>query len=129
MKTIFAGIILMAVIFGIWFFYPSVQQQKDEILESKRENNVSYVCGDSKTIQATYVIGVLIPVPPGERPIPNGSVDILLSDGRILSLPHTISASGVRYANSDESIVFWTKGNSAFLLEDNKETYKDCVAL
>jgi len=119
----------MAVILGIWFFYPSVSQQKNENPESVKENKVSYVCSESKTIQATYVIGVPIPVKSGERPIPNGSVQIVLSDGRTLSLPETISASGVRYANDDESIIFWNKGNGAFLLEDDKETYMNCLVL
>lgn len=119
----------MAVIFGVWFFYPSVSQQKNETLDSKRENNVSYVCDNAQTIQATYIIGTPIPVKPGERPIPNGSVRVVLSDGRTLSLPETISASGVRYANNDESIIFWTKGNGAFLLESDEETYGGCMAL
>jgi len=43
-------------------------------------------------------------------------------------LPQTISASGARYANEDESIVFWNKGNTAFITEGNPNTptYMDC---
>ena len=44
-------------------------------------------------------------------------------------LPQTISASGARYANDDESIVFWNKGNTAFITENGPDniTYKDCT--
>ncbi|MDD5098663.1 MAG: MliC family protein [Candidatus Pacebacteria bacterium] len=46
---------------------------------------------------------------------------------RELVLPQTISASGARYANADESIVFWNKGNTAFIQENGAVTYSDCV--
>jgi len=129
MKIIFAGIILMALIFGVWFFSGRALPQKNESLEPNSENRVLYVCKDSKTITAVYFIGAPIETKPGEPPVPNGSVRIVLSDGRTISLPQTISASGIRYANSDESIIFWSKGNGAFLLENNKKTYMDCMMI
>lgn len=48
---------------------------------------------------------------------------------KTLYLPQTISADGGRYANSDESVVFWNKGNTAFVSEGNPDniTYKNCV--
>lgn len=61
-------------------------------------------------------------------PIPSGSVKIILSDGRTFNLPQTISADGGRYANSDESFVFWSKGDGAMVLENNIEkNYMGCV--
>jgi len=61
-------------------------------------------------------------------PIPSGSVELVLSDGRTFSLPQTISADGVRYANSDESFVFWSTGDEALVLENGEEKeYKNCV--
>ena len=42
-------------------------------------------------------------------------------------LLQAISASGARYANTDESFVFWTKGNTAFIEENHKTTFKDCI--
>jgi membrane-bound inhibitor of C-type lysozyme len=63
----------------------------------------------------------------GEPPVPTGSVDITLSDGRSMHLAQTISGSGARYANSDESFIFWSKGTSAIVLENNEEkTFIDC---
>ena len=43
-------------------------------------------------------------------------------------LLQAISASGARYANTDESFVFWTKGNTAFIEENHKTIFKDCIA-
>jgi len=57
-------------------------------------------------------------------------VDLTLSDGRSLELPQVISGSGARYANADESFVFWNKGDTAFVTEgvEEKMTYAECVA-
>ncbi|ODA67131.1 Membrane-bound lysozyme-inhibitor of c-type lysozyme [Methyloligella halotolerans] len=56
-------------------------------------------------------------------------VDLTLSDGRSMSLPQVISGSGARYANADESFVFWNKGNTAFVTEgpDETMTFENCV--
>ena len=58
-------------------------------------------------------------------------VDLTLTDGRSLELPQVISGSGARYANADESFVFWNKGDTAFITEgsDDTMTFKDCVAV
>lgn len=72
-------------------------------------------CAGGKTIDATFANG-------------NGShVQLILSDGRNLTLPQAMSADGARYANSAEAIVFWNKGNTAFVQEDGRTTYSDCV--
>ena len=52
---------------------------------------------------------------------------LVLSDGRVLRLPQALSASDARYANAAESIVFWNKGNTAFIEEKGKTTYDGCV--
>lgn len=61
-------------------------------------------------------------------PVLLGSVEIILSDGRNFNLPQTISASGIRYANDDESLIFWSKGENAFILEGDEGIYKNCFA-
>ncbi len=43
-----------------------------------------------------------------------------------MSLPQVLSGSGARYANFDESFVFWNKGDTAFITEGGKTTFKDC---
>lgn len=55
------------------------------------------------------------------------SVRLTLSDGRQLSLPQTVSASGARYANTDGSFVFWNKGITAFIEERGTQMYESCL--
>lgn len=76
-------------------------------------NNVEFQCADSKSIHAIFY---------------KNAVHINLSAGVEAFLHQTISASGARYANDDESLVFWNKGNTAFVTEGGKgvETYSGC---
>jgi membrane-bound inhibitor of C-type lysozyme len=75
-----------------------------------------FSCADSKLVDATFINGT------------RSSVKLALSDGRKLSLPQARSGSGARYATKDESVVFWNKGDTAFLEEAGKTTYAGCVA-
>jgi len=94
---------------------------------AKLATEVTYACENNKSIKAAFYQGELKPVPPGEMPKPSGRVELVLSDGRNFDLAQTISADGGRYANSDESFVFWVKGNGAMVLENNEEKdYKGC---
>lgn len=128
MKILFVTLIVVAVALGAWFLLAHIPKQNQATLP-KPVNQVFYSCRDSKTIAASYFTGTPTTVAPGEPPVPSGSVDLVLSDGRHLSLPQTISASGIRYANADESIIFWSKGNGTFILENNQQTYMGCVAI
>ena len=76
----------------------------------------TYSCDMDKTITATFHLPK------------DDFVNVRLSDGRSLILAHAISADGARYANADESIVFWTKGVTAFVTENGTTTYSGCVA-
>jgi membrane-bound inhibitor of C-type lysozyme len=69
-----------------------------------------FACHGGKTIAATFY---------------PDSVALKLSDGRTLKVPQAMSGSGARYANADESFVFWNKGDTAFITEGagTKETY------
>lgn len=127
---IFFAVFVAVVLLG-WFLFSQKLSENGfhKTSEKTQENQILYNCKNSKTIVATYRMGTPTETQPGEMPKPNGSVDALLSDGRVLSLPQTISASGVRYANADESIIFWNKGNGAFILENNKETFSDCISV
>lgn len=80
-----------------------------------RINAVTFQCDGGKSIFAKFY--------PGN----DTNVDLVLSDGRILSVPHAISASGARYATLDESFVFWNKGDTAFVTEGEQATYENCI--
>ena len=77
---------------------------------------VHFTCDQGKTIAAIFYAD---------------AVDLKLSDGRALTLPQVMSGSGIRYANADESLVFWSKGNTAFVTEgaEGKETFSGCVVV
>ena len=74
-----------------------------------------FACPDGKSIGATFVNGA------------KSHVDLVLSDGRKLTLPQARSGSGARYANADETFVFWSKGNTAFIEERGKTTFDGCT--
>lgn len=83
----------------------------DEVVDK-----VSFACDGGKTIAAKFY---------------SDKVDLVLSDGRTLTLPQVMSGSGIRYANPDESFVFWSKGNTAFITEgkDGPSTYAGCIVV
>jgi len=118
--------IIILVILGVWY-----ANNKDVFSPQALTfiSEVNYICDDDKTIEASFYEGESVLVEPGEMPVPTGSVKIVLSDGRNFDLPQTISASGIRYANEDESLIFWSKGNNAFILEQDEETYKNCFVV
>lgn len=105
-------IILLIFIISLatwWFLKP-----KNENVVDQKITTINYTCDDQKNIRANYL---------------NDKVDITLSDNRSISLAQSTSASGVRYTNIDESIVFWEKGETAFIEENGIETYSNCTEL
>jgi membrane-bound inhibitor of C-type lysozyme len=90
-------------------------------------NTVRYACAQGKSLVAEYFDGATRMAPNG-MPIPGGHVVLTLADGKQLNLPQTMSGSGIRYANADESFVFWSKGDTAFVEEGPKQTqtYSGC---
>ena len=71
-----------------------------------------FMCADNKSIVAAFA---------------GREVHLTLSDGREMTIPQAISASGARFANADESFVFWNKGNTAFIEESGEMTYSTCI--
>lgn len=105
------AIILFVAVFFVGFFIG--RRFEDKFILGESINNVKFVCADNKVIYANFYKNF-----------------VHLEIGwDVIYLPQTISASGARYANPDESIVFWNKGNTAFITENdpNNVTYKDCV--
>ncbi|MCR4328355.1 MAG: MliC family protein [Patescibacteria group bacterium] len=80
--------------------------------EGKR---VVFNCADEKSIVAIF------------HPDNDTQVELKLSDGRELNVPHAISTSGTRYANKDGNFIFWNKGNDATIQEHGKETFRNCT--
>ncbi len=122
--------IILLVGIGIWLYDKSnSNKNQEEVL--KFINQVTYLCKDNKRIIASFYEKPVNTTPlPGEPPIPSGRVELALSDGRYLTLSQIISADGVRYANDDESFVFWSKGNGALVLENNEQKdFQNCIRI
>jgi membrane-bound inhibitor of C-type lysozyme len=94
------------------------------------KSTVAYVCDNNKKLTAVYYDGPATVAHDG-APMPGGHVQLTLTDGTMMSLPQTQSGSGIRYANTNENFVFWSKGNTAFVEEgtNQKQTYTGCIAL
>lgn len=124
------GLIMLIAITG------RIYLNKSQTENFKIISQVHYLCDNNKTIDATYYEGGPMPQPkPGEPPTPTGKVTVVLSDERTLELKQTISADGIRYSNGnpmingDETFIFWSKGNTALVLENNEEKdYRNCIA-
>jgi membrane-bound inhibitor of C-type lysozyme len=106
--------IIVIVLIGLLVEYsdtstPAPTKHAEQIIEAM------FRCDNEKTIQTTFRNGE------------KNSVDIKLNNSRSLSLPQAISASGARYANDDETFVFWNKGNTAFITENGTSTFTNCI--
>lgn len=112
MKQIIATVALLLVVAGGYFAWKAYTRGPSEV----PVNLATFSCAQGKTIGTVFY---------------NNKVELTLSDGRKFSLPQAISASGARYANADESFVFWNKGNTAFVTEGKGgtpiTTYDNCV--
>ncbi|MEZ7820920.1 MAG: MliC family protein [Patescibacteria group bacterium] len=108
-KTIPIAISIAAIaILGLFIFTITRQQFKEK---NKPIASAIFFCENNKNIEATFF---------------KNKVELTLNDNRKMSLKQTISASGARYANKDESFVFWNKGDTAFINEGNALTYSNC---
>ena len=106
--------VAVIIILGVLFFYQKITQ-KTPVADVPKEgviNSATFQCAENKSIQAVFF---------------KEKVELNLSDGRNMLLLQAVSASGARYANTDESFVFWNKGDTAFVDEGNVSTFKECV--
>lgn len=108
-------LVTLALIAGFYFYNKQNKQQNPNITPPPTSTStslqvVNYYCNEG-TIKASY----------GEK-----NVQLLLKDGRDILLPQTVSGSGIRYELGP--IVFVSKGDNAFLTEDNIDTYTNCIS-
>ncbi len=82
-------------------------------------NRVTYRCEKEQSLQVTFLAQ--------NYTYPDGAAAVTFADGKTLTLPHIISASGARY--SDGKTTFWTKGEGAFVEVDEKMTINNCLAV
>jgi membrane-bound inhibitor of C-type lysozyme len=131
MQKIFPSIVLIVValafVSALVYFSEGGQEHGKDFQGPPPVTTALYTCAEGKTIVATYYNGEPHPSSdPTMPPVPGGEVALALSDGRQMTLSQTISADGARFANADESFIFWSKGDGAFVMEDDTQTYHDC---
>jgi membrane-bound inhibitor of C-type lysozyme len=108
----FMAIVLFVAVFFVGFFIG--REYENKTILSFPINSVVFKCSNNKVIYADFY---------------KNFVHIKNEQLGSRYLPQTISASGARYSDDNESIVFWNKGNTAFMTEGdpNTPTYKDCA--
>jgi len=135
---IICAIVIILIGVGIWIYSSQPKSTSDNKTTANSDvgeglvliNHINYLCKDDKTVEAYFYQGPEVSSLPGEPPVATGKAKIILSDGRNLVLNQSIAADGVRYTNEDESFIFWTKGPTALVLENNEQkNYQDCMAL
>src|SRR5699024_878734 len=101
-------VIVFIISIGYWAFNGSYQNDEEDI---NSPACITFVCSQSNSVQAKFN---------------DQTVNLILSDGRSFELEQRRSASGARYTNKKETIVFWNKGHIAFVTANDSITYKNC---
>ncbi|MFA5876973.1 MAG: MliC family protein [Candidatus Paceibacterota bacterium] len=113
-RAIIVAFIVLFVAILILAVWPDVRRTESETEKEKATilAKAMYQCRDGKSVYAVYV---------------EGAVKLELSDLRARTLPQTVAGSGARYATLNGGFVFWSKGDTAFIQENNILTFTDCI--
>lgn len=109
-------VLAIVAIFGIIFVWHKGQGNvvnAPETSPTPTPIKVTYVCPNGDEIPASFDNTA-------------GTVTFTLPGGEPTTLPHAMSADGARYANSDESLVFWNVGDSVMIEQNGVTTYQNC---
>ncbi len=115
-KTVLAIVVSLAVLLGIALWLQSLAPTEPMRNDAQADGVITanFACNADKSIGAMFNNE-------------DDSVTLSLSDGRTMDLAHVVSADGARYANADESFVFWNVGNTATVMENGTTTYSGCT--
>jgi len=128
-------VVLFLASFSCWYFHLAKRVPANSNNVANQDNSdfsklvatTFYSCDSGLTIKAEFFTGPSKPATsPDQPPVPGGSVMLTLSDGQNINLSQTTSADGGRYATTDDSFVFWDKGNSSFIMKNNQVT-ENCL--
>ncbi len=118
----YAVIVMALVLAGAWMVLrPSYESARDAQHAVPLPIAALFSCTSGKTVSAAFYQGSVAQTPvPGEPPRPTGWVEVSFDHGATTTLAQTLSADGARYANADESVVFWNKGDEAIVMHGEK---------
>jgi membrane-bound inhibitor of C-type lysozyme len=137
-ETILSVGAIVVIVLAIIFYISAVDktnQSNQEVAQTGAVDNrtliakVHYSCDKGKIIDTVYYKEANVNVPsPKDIAQNGGSVDVAIDGGAMMSLNQTISGSGIRYANQDESFIFWSKGEEALIMRNNSmdPNYTNC---
>ncbi len=103
-KIIIIGVIALIIIIGAVFYMNKEEPQGDEITVASYSN-------DESTVEVIF----------------NQSKDTVTftqNVGGATTLPRVVAASGAKYANEDESVIFWENQGEATITVNGTETFK-----
>jgi hypothetical protein len=104
------AIVVFVAVFGVGFFVGTKYESKSILGEPAV--SAKFVCPDKSVIKADFFLHFVRAEIPGL--------------GK-LHLARTVSASGARYGNNDDSIVLWNKGDTVFIQKDGQTILDNCV--
>lgn len=111
--TVILVILLLILIGGGVFLYQKRDGTRMDESIGEPISVVTYVCDRGHSIRAAYY----------ER-----LAEVAIDNRATSTLNQTVSASGIRYGNADESFVFWSKGDEALIMRNNSmdQEYANC---
>ena len=111
MKTLTSLVVLILLLIGVWYVVDRISARTPQVQTPAAPillNTVSYACGTDTSLIASYYEGSPTPATSADQPpVPDGSIQLAISDGRHLILPQIVSSTGARYALADGSFLFW----------------------
>jgi hypothetical protein len=107
-------VIVAVLVYALLAKQPTVEKPIDIFTPENLMANVIFDCASGISLQAAFYDGPIQAAASADMPpIPGGKLKLTFTDGRQVVLSQTISADGARYANADESMIFWDKGDEA----------------
>lgn len=106
-KKIIVAILIIALGTIIWFYFSN-----SSTVENVSKNTFFFSCPDGVELKISY-----------DRESDSASLFILGEEYRIYPV---ISASGARYANNDETVIFWEHQGEAMVEINGEMVYQGC---
>lgn len=107
-RTLYISAFVLVFTIGAYYYLHIVNSEGNSNVDKQ---NITYLCEEGKSFEVA---------------IDGSTARIYLDNENDYSLKHVMSASGAKYANTDETIIFWSKGSEAFILENDERTYTEC---
>ncbi len=131
MKKLLILVVLLVGIVASGTFFFLHKSATAPVKEQVQIATALYSCDSRVSVTASFynTEATTTEATPGNPPAPSGKVSLVVNNGTPFWLPQTLSADGGRYANAEESIVFWDKGNGALFMQQGQKDLANCIKL